>query len=91
MTSLKEFDMHGLKYLDAQLEGCVGRGEAYGEGRVGVRFTNGCKPGNDLEGYVRKASGLGKELGRHCPGLPSITMRPEGKGVTSALFEEEKG
>jgi hypothetical protein len=43
----------------------------------------------DLTG--KDASGLTKDLRRHCPEMPSITVRPEGKGVTSALFEEEKG
>jgi hypothetical protein len=91
MTSLKEFDMHGLKYLDAQFEACRRMEEAYSEGLLGVRFIHGYKRGNDLQNYVRKASGLTRDLRRHCPELPSITMRPEGKGVTSALFEEDKG
>ena len=31
-------------------------------------------------------------LRRHYgPELPAITVRPEGQGVTSALFEEDKG
>ena len=29
MTSLKEFDMHGLKYLDAQFEACRRMEEAF--------------------------------------------------------------
>ena len=91
MTVLKEFDMHGLKYVDAQFEACRCMEEAYSEGLQGVRFIHGYKHGNALQNYVRKASGLGKDLRRHCPELPSITVRPEGKGVTSALFEEEKG
>ena len=90
MTGLKEFDMHGLKYIDAQFEACRSIVEAYSEELQGVRFIHGYKHGDDLQNYVRKASGLTKDLRQHYPELPSIQVRPEGQGVTSALFEEEK-
>ena len=87
---LKEFDMHGLKYIDAQFEACRSIEEAYSEGLKGVRFIHGYKHGDDLQNYVRKANGLGKDLRQHYPELPSIQIRPEGQAVTAALFEEEK-
>ena len=87
---LKEFNMHGLKYIDAQFEACRSIEEAYSEELQGVRFIHGYKHGDDLQNYVRKASGLTKDLRKHYPELPSIQVRPEGQGVTSALFEEEK-
>ena len=43
MTVLKEFDMHGLKYVDAQFEACRCMEEAYSEGLQGVRFIHGYK------------------------------------------------
>jgi len=39
MTSLKEFDMHGLKYLDAQFEACRRMEEAYSEGLLALSGT----------------------------------------------------
>ena len=87
---LKEFDMHGLKYIDAQFEASRCMEEAYSEGLQGVRFIHGYKHGDDLQNYVRKASGLTKDLRQHYPELPSIQVRSEGQAVTSALFEEEK-
>lgn len=89
MTVLKDFDIHGLKYIDAQFEACRCMEEAYSEGLQGVRFIHGYKHGNDLQNYVRKASGLAKDLRQHYPELPSIQVRPEGQGVTSALFVKE--
>jgi hypothetical protein len=67
MTSLKEFDMHGLKYLDAQFEACRRMEEAYSEGLLGVRFIHGYKHGNDLQSYVRKAQRPGQGS---APALP---------------------
>ncbi len=88
---LKEFDMHGLNYFDAQLEACRCMEEAYSEGLQGARFIHGHKHGSDLQNYVRKANGLGKDLRQHYPELPSIQVRPEGQAVTAALFEEKTG
>ena len=38
---LKEFNMHGLKYIDAQFEACRSIEEAYSEEFQGVGFIHG--------------------------------------------------
>ena len=86
--SFDKIDLHNTTLYNAKLDICEKLLEAHFLGIKSVDLIHGYRHGQSIRNYVRKPSGLLRDLKERYPELPQVLLSFISKGKTRVLFSE---
>ena len=87
--SFDKIDLHNTTLYNAKLDICEKLIEAHFLGNKFIEFIHGYRNGQSIRNYIRKPSGLTRDLKERYSELPEIIIYFVSEGRSRILFKEE--
>ena len=84
-----KIDLHNTTLYNAKLDICEKLLESHFLGNESIEFIHGYRNGQSIRDYIRKPSGLTRDLKERYPELPEILISFVSEGRSKILFKEE--